>query len=256
MKESEISEPSRVEPRSPQGVHYRYFSSPPSRVSLRLGDIASQIPENVRLPTFDPERSIDLPCEEVFSGPSPKLLMSRLAEIAKDHLRLDGGFDLLLSLPVAPLALAYRLIQRSEILEKAPSKAESQDGQALDFAPAKEEPGGTSAQRKAEVAPEDLRSSPGKTSGRRPLSTRLSFSLRLCPQTPAIQRPRRSPSMGAPLPAPRAPELCRRRMCDRKILTILEARWRMERCWKSPLLLRFLRTANFLERKNVVGHPI
>ena len=112
-------------------------------------------------------RSIDLPCEEVFSGPSPKLLLSRLAEIAKDHLRLDGGFDLLVSLPVAQLALAYRFIERREILEEeAPSKAESRNGQDLDLAPAKEEAGEPSPQHNPDVASEGGRSSPAKTSGR------------------------------------------------------------------------------------------
>ena len=159
MKESKISEPSRAEPLPLKGVNYRYFSNPPSRVSLRLGEIASQIPETVRLPTFDPVRNIDLPCEEVFSGPSPKLLLSRLAEIAKDHLRLDGGFDLLVSLPVAQLALAYRFIERREILEEeAPSKTESRNGQDLDLAPAKEEAGEPSPQHNPDVA-EGVRSS-------------------------------------------------------------------------------------------------
>jgi len=118
VKESDISEPPAPTPRAPQGARYRYFSSPPTTVSLRLADIASQIPEAARLPAFNAEHSIEVPCEDVFTGPAPKLLLSRLAEIAGEHVRLDGIPDSPIKLPAAQLALGYHFINGRELLEE------------------------------------------------------------------------------------------------------------------------------------------
>jgi predicted regulator of Ras-like GTPase activity (Roadblock/LC7/MglB family) len=118
VKESKMSNLSPLAPRAPQGARYRYFSNPPTAVSLRLADIASQIPEAARLPAFNGEHSVELPCEDVFTGPAPKLLLSRLAEIAREHVRLDGVQDLSINLPAARLALGYYLINGRELLEE------------------------------------------------------------------------------------------------------------------------------------------
>ena len=125
MKESEISNLSPSAPRASRGARYRYFSSPPTTVWLRLADIASQIPEAARLPAFDVEHGIELPCEEVFAGPSPKLRLSRLAEIAGEHVRLDSVPDSPINLPPARLALGYHFINGREPLEE-PVQAESE----------------------------------------------------------------------------------------------------------------------------------
>ena len=117
MKESETSNLSPSAPLAPRGARYRYFSSPPTTVFLRLAEIASQIPEAARLPAFNAEHSIELPCEDVFTGPAPKLLLSRLAEIAGEHVRLDGVPDLPIRLPAAQLALGYHFTNGRELLE-------------------------------------------------------------------------------------------------------------------------------------------
>ena len=116
MKESDISEPPARTPSAPQGARYRYFSSPPTTVSLRLAYIASQIPDAARLPAFNAEHSIEVPCEDVFTGPAPKLLLSRLAELAGEHVRLDGIPDSPIRLPAAQLALGYHFINGREVL--------------------------------------------------------------------------------------------------------------------------------------------
>jgi predicted regulator of Ras-like GTPase activity (Roadblock/LC7/MglB family) len=131
VKETNISGPLGPGLGIVQGARYRYFSTPPSTVRLRLGDVASQIPETVRLPAFDAEHSVDLPCEDVFGGPVPRLLLSRLAEIAQDHLRLRDGSDLLVNLPAAQLALAYRFIEEREPLDEVISpRVESRNSQS------------------------------------------------------------------------------------------------------------------------------
>ena len=118
MKESEICNLSPPASSAPRRARYRYFSNPPTTVWLRLADIASQIPEAARLPAFDVEHSIELPCEDVFAGPVPKLLLSRLAEIAGEHVRFDGVPDSPITLPPAQLALGYHFINGREPLEE------------------------------------------------------------------------------------------------------------------------------------------
>jgi hypothetical protein len=130
VKESETSNLSPSAPFAPRGARYRYFSSPPTTVLLRLADIASQIPEAARLPAFNAEHSIELPCEDVFTGPAPKLLLSRLAEIAGEHVRLDGVQDLSINLPAAQLALGYHFINGRELLEE-PGENEDPDPQKI-----------------------------------------------------------------------------------------------------------------------------
>ena len=125
MKESEISNLSPSAPRAPRGARYRYFSNPPATVRLRLADLASQIPEAARLPAFDAEQSVELPCEDVFAGPVPKLLLSRLAEIAAEHVRFDSVPDSPISLPAARLALGYHFTNGREPLEE-PVRAENE----------------------------------------------------------------------------------------------------------------------------------
>ena len=157
MKESENS---KVAPGAPLGARYRYFSTPPATVSLRLADIAPQIPESARLPAFDVEHSIELPCEDVFAGPAPKLLLSRLAEIAGERVRLDGVPDYSIRLPAARLALAYRFVNGRELIEEEiqPASGSADPEKSFqapeDFAPKEESSGGDSVQSARDSLPE------------------------------------------------------------------------------------------------------
>ena len=102
----------------PRGPRYRYYSNPPPTVSVRLADLTPQIPEAARLPGFDPEKSVELSCEEVLTGPVPKLSLSRLAELASEDVRSDGVPDCSIRLPAARLTLAYRFINGRELIEE------------------------------------------------------------------------------------------------------------------------------------------
>jgi hypothetical protein len=136
VKEPQTLEPSAPTPPLPQGARYHYTSSPPTTVSLRLADVASQIPETARLPSFDADRSIELPCRDVFAGPVPKLSLSRLAQIAGEHICLRGVPDSVIFLPAGRLALAYRFVSGREILEETTKdSSDSRISVPEDFAP-------------------------------------------------------------------------------------------------------------------------
>ena len=136
MKEPEISQFPPLAPRAPGGPRYRYYSNPPTTVSLRLADLLPQIPEAARLPGFNAEHSLELSCEEIFNGPVPRLPLSRLAEIASEHIRIDGLPDTPVNLPIARLALAYRFISGRELIEEAPPPEEIKAREPADtFAP-------------------------------------------------------------------------------------------------------------------------
>lgn len=113
-------------------VHRRSIS-PPATVTLRLGDVASQIPEAARLPAFDGQLRLDLPCADVFAGPVPKLPLSRLAAIAAEHVCLAGVPDCLIVLPAAQLALAYHFVTQPEVSKTADDDSDPRPAQ--DFAP-------------------------------------------------------------------------------------------------------------------------
>jgi predicted regulator of Ras-like GTPase activity (Roadblock/LC7/MglB family) len=107
---------------------------------LRLADIASQIPEAARLPSFDAEQNIELPCRDVFAGPVPKLPFSRLAQIAREYVCLHGIPDFVIMLPATQLALAYRFVGERELLEATNDSPDSRISASKDFAPKSEVP--------------------------------------------------------------------------------------------------------------------
>ena len=136
MKEPEISQLAPSASRGSRGPRYRYYSNPPVTVSLRLADLAPQIPEAARLPGFNGEHQVELSCEEIFTGPVPKLPLSRLAEIAHEHVRIDGLPDNPINLPVARLTLAYRFLSGRELIEEAPPPEEIKPEESSEkFAP-------------------------------------------------------------------------------------------------------------------------
>jgi predicted regulator of Ras-like GTPase activity (Roadblock/LC7/MglB family) len=104
----------------PYRPRYRYYSTPPTTVSLRLADLAPQIPEAARLPGFNGQKTVELSCEEIFTGPVPKLSLSRLAELASEDVGTEGVEQGSISLPAARLALAFRFINGRELIEEPP----------------------------------------------------------------------------------------------------------------------------------------
>jgi predicted regulator of Ras-like GTPase activity (Roadblock/LC7/MglB family) len=126
--------------RVPHTPRYRYFSNPPSAVSLRLADLAPQIPEAARLPGFNAEKTVELSCEEIFAGPVPKLSLARLAELANEDVRNEGIAESSIQLPVARLALAFRFIHGRELIEEPPPPKPAKPERSQEDFPPRNEP--------------------------------------------------------------------------------------------------------------------
>ena len=156
MKEPEISlSLEDAAWRVPYRPRYRYYSTPPTTVSLRLADLAPQIPEAARLPGFNAEKTIELSCEEIFTGPVAKLSLSRLAELATEDVGTEGVAESTIRLPVARLALAFRFINGRELIDEPPPPKPFKPERSLeDFAPRDE------ATKGQELAGERVVSSP------------------------------------------------------------------------------------------------
>ena len=80
-----------------------------------------KIPENARAAGYDSEQFVDLPCQDIFSGPVPKIRLSRLAEIAPGSVLSLGAEDKTVSLCSARLALAYAVTESRELIEEPPA---------------------------------------------------------------------------------------------------------------------------------------
>ena len=185
----------------PHRPRYRYYSNAPTTVSLRLADLAAQIPEAARLPGFNAEKTLELSCEEIFSGPVPKLSLSRLAELANEDVRTEGVAESAITLPVARLALAFRFINGRELIEEPPPpKPAKPERSPEDFAPKDE-----ATEAAQEVAPEradpSVRGKRARSKGER---DKLPGSeLRLC----RVRRPLRNRHLGYPAEAQAAEEI-------------------------------------------------
>ncbi len=101
-----------------QGLRYRYFSNPPSTVTLRLGDFSAQIPADCRLAAFDELRVVELPCDEILRGPVPAIALSRISALVPDCIGAAADRDPVLRLPASRLAAGYRFIQTQELIEE------------------------------------------------------------------------------------------------------------------------------------------
>jgi len=110
--------PAPAIPPAPRGPRYRYFSNPPSTVSLRLGDLAGGLPGGVRAALFDAERVVELPCADILHGPVPKISLTRLAAMAPECFQTQNFSDAQITLPAARLAQAYQMVITSEIIEE------------------------------------------------------------------------------------------------------------------------------------------
>jgi predicted regulator of Ras-like GTPase activity (Roadblock/LC7/MglB family) len=112
------------------------------------------------LPGFSGEHLVEFSCEEIFSGLTPKLSLSRLAEIASEHVKIDGLPDQSIRLPVARLAVAFRFINGRELIEEPPPPATSKPKRSPEeFAPKAAGAGSQGDGGEASPAPDD-RSAP------------------------------------------------------------------------------------------------
>jgi len=122
VKQSKVPKPSPQPPKSPApaapaGPRYRYYQTPPEKLSLRAGDLLALVPDAYWVRGYNAEKVIDLPAEEVLSGPVPRISMARLAELAPECFQ-TAGEDLKVALPVARLARTYSLVTHSEVVKE------------------------------------------------------------------------------------------------------------------------------------------
>jgi predicted regulator of Ras-like GTPase activity (Roadblock/LC7/MglB family) len=87
-------------------------------VTLRLGDFVPGIPEGSRGSFFDADRLVEVPCAEIFGGPVPKISLTTLAGLAPDCFPVKSFPDTQVRVPAARLALSYRLVTWSELIEE------------------------------------------------------------------------------------------------------------------------------------------
>lgn len=122
MKQSKVPKPSPQPPKSPApaapaGPRYRYYQTPPEKLSLRAGDLLALVPDAYWVRGYNAEKVIDLPAAEVLNGPVPRISVARLAELAPECFQAAGE-DLKVSLPIARLARAYSLVTHSEVMKE------------------------------------------------------------------------------------------------------------------------------------------
>ncbi len=99
-----------------RGPTYRYHSAPPEEITFLLGEL--KLPSRLKASGFDPNRSITVPCSELFASPSPSIPLARLLELAPQDISpdlLDGG-----TVNVSPsmLALRYQFTITKELIEE------------------------------------------------------------------------------------------------------------------------------------------
>lgn len=122
MKQSKVPKPSQQPPKppapaAPAGPRYRYYQTPPEKLSLRAGDLLTIVPDAYWVRGYNAEKLIDLPAAEVLSGPVPKVSVRRLAEIAPECFQAAGE-DIKVALPIARLARVYALETHSEVIKE------------------------------------------------------------------------------------------------------------------------------------------
>lgn len=151
--------PPAPKPAPPRGPSYRYFSTTPTTVTLRMRDL--QIPEKARTPGYNSEAFIDLPCADIFRGAVPKILLSRLAELAPDSVTAKNLPDEGVKVCAARLALAYVVTEGREII---PEPVPSEIPPAAIVPPSLEEfaPPSASTKKDSEPGPTDKKTLPAK----------------------------------------------------------------------------------------------
>ncbi|PTX98212.1 hypothetical protein DB345_05090 [Spartobacteria bacterium LR76] len=122
MKQSKVPKPSQQPPKppapaAPAGPRYRYYQTPPEKLSLRAGDLLTIVPDAYWVRGYNAEKLIDLPAAEVLSGPVPKVSVRRLAEIAPECFQAAGE-DIKVALPISRLARVYALETHSEVIKE------------------------------------------------------------------------------------------------------------------------------------------
>lgn len=101
------------EAKFPPAPRFRYWTTPPEFLTLRVSDIEEHVPKANWIPGGDPERLFEIPAASVLSKNVPRISLRQLAEVIPDCVLPSDG---VIKLPSKRLATAYRLVLHSEEL--------------------------------------------------------------------------------------------------------------------------------------------
>ncbi len=101
------------EQKNPPSARYRYWTSPPDFLTIRVADIESAIPKANWKAGSPPEGTFDLPASTIFGKNVPRISLHQLAELLPDHVMPSDG---VIRLPVNRLAGVYHLVEHREEL--------------------------------------------------------------------------------------------------------------------------------------------
>lgn len=108
-------------PPAPTGPRYRYSQVPPEKVSLRVGDLVSHVPQESWVLGSDADQTVEFSAAEILGGPVPKIPLSRLVELAPKSFRLPNeSAKTEVRLPISRLVAAYQLVSEKVVIEEEP----------------------------------------------------------------------------------------------------------------------------------------
>lgn len=97
----------------PPAPRFRYWTTPPEFLTLRVSDIEAHVPKANWIPGSDPGRSFQLPAATVLGKNVPRISLRQLADVIPDCVLPSDG---MIKLPASRLATAYELVVHSEEL--------------------------------------------------------------------------------------------------------------------------------------------
>lgn len=101
------------EAKFPPAPRFRYWTTPPEFLTLRVSDIEAHVPKANWIPGGDPGRVFQIPAASVLSKNVPRISLRQLADAIPDCVLPSDG---VIKLPPERLATAYRLVVHSEEL--------------------------------------------------------------------------------------------------------------------------------------------
>lgn len=115
-----MTQPKEIpEQKIPPSARYRYWTSPPEFLTIKVADIESAIPKANWKAGGPADKVFELPASVVFGKNVPRISLHQLAELLPDHVLPSDG---VIRLPVTRLAGVYHLVEHREELppEKIP----------------------------------------------------------------------------------------------------------------------------------------
>jgi len=101
------------EAKIPPAPRFRYWTTPPEFLTLRVSDIEAHVPKANWISGSDPSRSFQLPAATVLGKNVPRISLRQLSDVIPECVLPSDG---MIKLPVSRLATAYQLVVHSEEL--------------------------------------------------------------------------------------------------------------------------------------------